>query len=76
MGCAKSKSETAVDIPLPPLDLTGLDGPSKFEAMLPFKRTKIDVLEQKLKAATGDKKSLTFAQLKEVFATDKVWADL
>jgi len=42
MGCAKSKGSGADDVPLPAIDLTGLDGPSKFEAMLPFKRINVE----------------------------------
>lgn len=75
MGCAKSKGAGS-DEPLPALDLTGLDGPSKFEAMLPFKRYNVAALEAKFKAAAGEKTSLTLAQLREAFAADKVWADL
>jgi hypothetical protein len=76
MGCAKSKGESG-DLPLPPLDLTGLDGPSKFEAMLPFKRYKVDSLEAKFKAISGaEKKSFTLQQLQTGFAGDNVWADL
>ncbi len=76
MGCVKSTNAAAEDVPLPALDLTGLDGPTKFETVLAFKRTKIDVLEAKLKAATGETKSLTLTQLREVFGKDKVWADI
>jgi hypothetical protein len=62
MGCVKSKGDAGaeVDAPLPPLDLTGLDAPTKFETVLPFKRTKLEILELKLKAATGATKSITF----------------
>jgi len=62
MGCVKSKGDAGavVDAPLPPLDLTGLDAPTKFETILPFKRSKIEFLELKLKEATGATKSLTF----------------
>lgn len=76
MGCAKSKGAASVDEALPPIDLTGLDGPSKFEAMLPFKRLKVEVIESKLKAATGEEKHLTLEKMREVFANDAVWADL
>jgi hypothetical protein len=76
MGCAKSKGAGSEDVPLPAIDLTGLDGPSKFEAMLPFKRLKVEVVESKLKGATGDDKHLSLAKLREVFASDAAWADL
>jgi len=77
MGCGKSKQGGANDdAALPPIDLTGLDGPSKFEAMLPFKRLKVETIESKLKAATGEEKTLTLEKLREVFANDAVWADL
>jgi len=61
MGCVKSKGDAgaAVDAPLPPLDLTGLDAATKFETILPFKRTKIEFLELKLKEATGASKSIS-----------------
>lgn len=75
MGCAKSKSGVDLDLPLPPIDLTGLDGPSKFEAMLPFKRFKIETIEKKLKDGTGESKTLSLDKLREIF-NDQVWADL
>lgn len=56
--------------------MTGLDGPSKFEAMLPFKRQTVESIEKKLKDATGEEKSLSLAKLREIFAGDAVWADL
>lgn len=51
MGCVKSKDVAGVqeDVPLPVLDLSGLDGPTKFETILAFKRCKVDLLEAKLK---------------------------
>lgn len=77
MGCAKSTNNANADAALPPLDLTGLDGPSKFEAMLPFKRYKAETLETKFKTISGaEKKSFTLTQLREALGSDKVWADL
>jgi hypothetical protein len=77
MGCAKSRDAGSESVPPPStLDLQGLDGPTRFETILPFARVKIDVLETKLKAASGDKKSLTFDELKEAFTGDKNWEAL
>lgn len=77
MGCVKSKGEAgAGDAPLAPLDLTGLDGPTKFETILPFKRTKVDLFEAKLKNATGEEKTLSLEKLREILGEDKVWADI
>lgn len=77
MGCVKSKGDAgAGDAPLAPLDLTGLDAATKFETILPFKRCKVDLLEAKLKNATGEEKTVTLEKLREIFAGDKVWADI
>jgi hypothetical protein len=75
MGCNQTKG-AGVEVALPPIDLTGLDGPSKFEAMLPFKRVNVESVEKKLKDATGEDKTLTLDKLREIFANDAVWADL
>lgn len=58
------------------LDLSGLDGPTKFETILAFKRCKVDLLEAKLKQISGENKHFTLEQLREGFATDKIWHDL
>lgn len=64
MGCRESKQggNSAANGPeaaLPSLDLSGLDGPTKFEYMLPFRHTKIEVFEQKIKNVSNDSKSIT-----------------
>lgn len=78
MGCTKSKAGSADDAALPAINLAGLDGPSKFEAMLPFKRYKVDALEAKFKVAFGDNnnKSLPLEQFKDAFKEDPAWNDL
>ncbi|CDW91249.1 UNKNOWN [Stylonychia lemnae] len=78
MGCVKSKGEAGVevDVPLPPLDLSGLDAATKFETILPFKRNKLEIFELKLKAATGANKTIPFDQLRTLLGQDKVWADI
>lgn len=76
MGCAKSKNAGGDDGPLPAIDLSGLDGPSKFEAMLPFKRLKVDVVERKLKAIPCEDKSIPFEKLRAELGNESVWSDL
>lgn len=63
MGCVKSKDVAGVqeDVPLPVLDLSGLDAPTKFETILAFKRCKVDLLEAKLKQISGEHKHFTLA---------------
>jgi len=74
MGCCKSKGSD--DAPLPAIDLAGLDGPSKFEAMLPFKRLRIEALEHKLKAISGESKSIPLDKMKAELGNEAVWVDL
>ena len=45
MGCKDSKQSGQAELPVVSLDLSGMDRISKFEYMLPFQKTKIEVLD-------------------------------
>ena len=82
MGCKESKQDGGVsDGPkaggggMVNLDLSGLDAPTKFEYLLPFSKTKIEVFEQKVKSVSGESKIITLEQLRKAFADDKNWSD-
>ncbi|CDW79009.1 UNKNOWN [Stylonychia lemnae] len=87
MGCKESKQDGLGNGPesgggsggksssLPSLQISGLDGPGKFEALLPFSKTKIEEFEIKIKMASGQEKDMTLEQLRKGFSDDKNWSD-
>ena len=53
-----------------------MDKVSRFEHALPFSKTKIEILEQKVKAKSPEKGSLSLAELREALGEEKQWGDI
>ena len=88
MGCKESKQDGLGNGPegstdtsekggssLPKLDISGLDGPTKYEQLMPFSKTKIEEFETKVKMASGDSKDISLEQLRKTFSDNKLWSD-
>ena len=82
MGCKESKQGGGGDGPgptgatggLPSLDLSGLDGATKFEYLMPFSKTKIEVFAKKVRDASSDG-AITIEQIRIAFKEDKAWSE-
>ena len=76
MGCCAAKNSGNDDTPLPEMKLEGLDATARFEFTLPFYRIRLDAFVTKVKAAAGESKNITLAQLTEALGSNAAWGDL